>query len=227
MMAAVDANRPYDNAWSAYYGAHTRLFMREHAQCAALAERALELSLKLDFPYVAAASRCVLGHARAQSGHASEGIGLIREGIAGLVDQGARLLLGNFTFYLAAALQRQGSLGEAFEIVEQALLVNPTVLANRPEMFRLRAELRLERGEQELAEADFRKAISLASTMDAKGWELRPTMSLARLLASQDRRDEARSMLAEIYGWFTDGFDLPDLEEARALLEELGLNALH
>jgi predicted ATPase len=57
--------------------------------------------------------------------------------------------------------------------------------------------------------------------MGAKAWELRATMSLARLLAKQDRCDEARAMLADIYGWFSEGFDTADLKEAKALLEEL------
>ena len=57
--------------------------------------------------------------------------------------------------------------------------------------------------------------------MGAKAWELRATMSLARLLAKQGRRDEARAMLAEIYGWFTEGFDTADLKDAKALLDEL------
>ena len=89
-------------------------------------------------------------------------------------------------------------------------------------MFRLRGELRLENREEELAEADFREAIALAQKLGAKSWELRATMSLARLLKEQGRRDQARTMLAEIYGWFTEGFDTADLKDAKALLEELG-----
>ena len=58
--------------------------------------------------------------------------------------------------------------------------------------------------------------------MGAKAWELLATMSLARLLAKQGRRDEARAMLAEIHGWFTEGFDTADLKEAKALLDQLG-----
>ena len=58
--------------------------------------------------------------------------------------------------------------------------------------------------------------------MSAKAWELRTTMSLARLLAHQDRRNDARTMLAEIYNWFTEGFDTADLVDAKALLHELG-----
>ena len=73
----------------------------------------------------------------------------------------------------------------------------------------------------QLAEADFREAIALAQKMKAKSWELRATMSLARLLAKQDQRDEARTMLADIYSWFTEGFDTADLKDAKSLLEEL------
>jgi predicted ATPase len=84
-----------------------------------------------------------------------------------------------------------------------------------------RGELRLKQGQTELADADFREAIALAQEMSAKSWELRATMSLAWLIAKQGRRDEARPMLAEIYGWFTEGFDTLDLKEAKALLDKL------
>ena len=76
-------------------------------------------------------------------------------------------------------------------------------------------------GQSEAAEADFRAAIALARTMRAKTLELRAMTRLARLLAQQGRRDEARTLLAEIYGWFTEGFDTRDLIDAKALLEEL------
>ena len=72
------------------------------------------------------------------------------------------------------------------------------------------------------AEACFRKAIEIAGQHGAKWFELRATTSLARLLAKQGRRDEARAMLADIYGWFTEGFDTADLKDAKALLDELG-----
>ena len=90
-----------------------------------------------------------------------------------------------------------------------------------PKMLRLRSEMRLEQGQTELAEAGFREAVALAQQMGAKAWELRATTSLARLLAKQGRRDEARAMLAEIYGWFTEGFDTADLKDAKALLDEM------
>jgi predicted ATPase len=72
------------------------------------------------------------------------------------------------------------------------------------------------------AEQLFRTAIEIARSQSAKSWELRATTSLARLLDKQGKRDEARAMLAEIYNWFTEGFDTADLKDAKALLDELG-----
>jgi predicted ATPase len=63
--------------------------------------------------------------------------------------------------------------------------------------------------------------LEVARLQEAKWWELRATMSLARLLTEQGRRDEARAMLSEIYNWFTEGFDTADLKDAKALLDEL------
>jgi hypothetical protein len=71
------------------------------------------------------------------------------------------------------------------------------------------------------AEQSFRTAIEIAHRQKGRGWELRATSSLARLLRDTNRREEARSMLADIYNWFTEGFDSADLEDAKALLDEL------
>ena len=71
------------------------------------------------------------------------------------------------------------------------------------------------------AELHLRSAINVARAQDSKWWELRATTDLARLLTEQGRRDEARTMLADIYGWFTEGFDTADLKDAKALLDQL------
>ena len=71
------------------------------------------------------------------------------------------------------------------------------------------------------AEACFQQALAVARRQQAKSWELRAAMSLSRLWQHQDKRDEARELLAPIYGWFTEGFDTADLQEAKALLDEL------
>jgi class 3 adenylate cyclase/tetratricopeptide (TPR) repeat protein len=220
MMAAARGNNPFAVAWSGFCAAYLRIYMREYEQAEALAARAVELSEKHQFPYVAALSRCALGPARAQLGRATEGIGLIRQGIAGLLE--VEPGIGNYKAFLAEAQDREGSAADALETVEQALQANPVKLVYWPETLGLRGELRLKQGQTELAEADFREAIGLAQRMSAKFHELRGTMSLARLLARQGRRHEAHAMLAEIYGWFTDGFDTADLKDAKALLDELG-----
>jgi predicted ATPase len=134
---------------------------------------------------------------------------------------GTRVFISAVSASLAAAQERAGAIADAFETAERALQVNPEEIYYRPEIFRLRGELRLKQEQSEFAEADFREAFTLARSMEAKAWELRTTMSLARLLKSQGRQDEALAMLAEIYSWFTEGFDTADLKEANALLEEL------
>jgi len=94
-----------------------------------------------------------------------------------------------------------------------------------PEMYRLKGELLLSQDDSNAPEAQscFQRAIQIARNQSAKSLELRATMSLARVLASQGRRDEAHTMLAEIYGWFTEGFNTADLKDAKALLDEFGV----
>jgi tetratricopeptide (TPR) repeat protein len=219
MMAAATDVR--SEATSAYYAAYLRVYLREYEQAQTLAARALELSEKHQLPQFAAYSQCVLGHARVQLGRATEGIELIRQGIARLVEIGARQDITRRTNYLAEAQECAGAIVDARESVERALQANPEEVAYRPEVLRLRGELRLKQGETELAEADFNESIALAQSMGAKAWELRTTMSLARLLQDTGRRDGARAMLAAIYGWFTEGFDTADLKDAKTLLDEL------
>jgi len=127
---------------------------------------------------------------------------------------------GNITS-LAAAQLRIGAIGDGLETIEQALNFNPQEAVGRPETLRVRGERRLKREEVQLAEADFHDSIAMASSMRVKAWELRTTMSMARLLASQGHREDSRAILAEIYNWFTESFDTADLKDAKALLDEL------
>jgi predicted ATPase len=91
------------------------------------------------------------------------------------------------------------------------------------ELLRLRGEMLLAANPSASGEAEdsFRSAIDLARSQDAKSWELRATTSLARMLRDTGRRDEARAMLADVYKWFTEGFDTADLKDAKALLDGL------
>ena len=105
--------------------------------------------------------------------------------------------------------------------IQEALTVNPGERYWLPETLRLRGDIRRRQGEEKLAEADFRDAIALAREMSAKAWELRAATSLARLWRERSRRAEARDLLAPVYTWFTEGFDTPDLKQAKELLDEL------
>ena len=146
---------------------------------------------------------------------------LIQQGIAAMLEVrshlGVRLWLGA----LAEAQAGAGAVSDALATVEQALQTNPNELVFQPYLLTVRGSLRHAQGQTERAAGDFHEAIALAQQMGAKMLELRATMSLARLLAQQGQREESRTMLVKIYGWFTEGFDTADLREAKALLEEL------
>jgi predicted ATPase len=126
---------------------------------------------------------------------------------------------------LAEAHGRAGQSGAGLELIERALeRVSKTgERIWEAELYRIKGELLLiENAEnQDQAEQCFRDAIEIAHRQKARSWELRATTSLARLLDQQRRRDEARAMLDEIYGWFTEGFDTADLIDAKALLDQL------
>ena len=91
------------------------------------------------------------------------------------------------------------------------------------ELYRLKGELLLARSEDHQAEAEtsFQQALDVARHQQAKSWELRAAMRLARLWQSQDKRQEAYDLLAPVYGWFTEGFDTADLKDAKTLLDDL------
>ncbi len=88
-------------------------------------------------------------------------------------------------------------------------------------MHRVQGDLYLSIHDAGAAEASFREAINVAQHQNAKTWELRAAMSMARLWRDQGKRDDARELLAPVYGWFTEGFDTRDLKEAKALIDEL------
>jgi predicted ATPase len=123
--------------------------------------------------------------------------------------------------FLAAAQVRAGDIVGALASVERSISESSYELADRPETRRLRGELQRAQGNKIAAESGFREAIELAKKLEAGTPEVRATTSLARLLRDTGRNDDARAMLAEIYGWFTEGFNTADLREAKTLLDEL------
>jgi tetratricopeptide (TPR) repeat protein len=220
LMAAANPSNPAEVAWAGWIGATTYLLLKENERAEILAAQALEVFEKHQLAQVAEIARCVLGWARAELGYPSEGIALIRQGIAGSAAVGVHHDI--YDVYLARAQALSGAIGEAIETLEQVLQPNrPDENVARLHAYCLRGELHTKQGRREAAETDFRTAISLAQGTGAKALELRAIMSLARLLRDSGYGDEAHSMLAEIYNWFTEGFDTRDLQEAKQLLNEL------
>jgi predicted ATPase len=146
---------------------------------------------------------------------------MIREHLARYKAAGVRLMTNFYLGLLAEAEASAGSLDIALSAVDEALTVTPDHEVYNPYLFWLRGELHLKSGSEQQAEQDFKEAIACARRIGGKFYELRATTSLARLTASQGRREEARLMLAEIYNWFTEGLDTTDLIDARKLLDEL------
>jgi class 3 adenylate cyclase/tetratricopeptide (TPR) repeat protein len=134
-------------------------------------------------------------------------------------------LLISKSMLLAKVYLRVGRAEDALGIISKELagIERSGAYQEAAELHRLKGEAILMRDAAAAAEAEacFRKAIEVASDQSAKWWELRATTSLARLLRDTKRRDEARAMLADVYNWFTEGFDTVDLKDAKALLDEL------
>lgn len=163
------------------------------------------------------------GGALTMMGRFQEGIALLREVISTSLPRGERCYLSEAFCSIARAEAAAGNSEEGLTTIVQALAfvdeTNERFL--EAELYRLQGELLLMQGRQADAEASLRQAIEVARRQQAKSWELRAATSLARLWQMHGKRDEARQALAQIYGWFTEGFDTPDLQEARALLDEL------
>jgi predicted ATPase len=188
------------------------------------AEEAMALSEKVGLVTFSATATTNHGAALIAQGRYEEGIAGMRRGIS------ARRATGGRPFpwvlcHLAIGLGRIARPDERLQVLEEgfASAAKSGEQLSSPWLHRAKGELLLARSPSDVAEAEgcFRTAIEIARRQGARSAELRATTSLARLLATQGRRDEARVMLAEIYGWFTEGFDTADLKEAKALLDEL------
>ena len=218
---ACESENPYDLALARFFESWLYQLLRNPQASENASAQALAISEEHSFTYGNYLAHCRMGWARAQLGYTSEGVALIRKGLAGLEEIGARQTLTNFLTLLAEAQALDGATADALSTLEEVLQTNPGEIAFRPRSIDLRAELELKIGRTELAEASFREAIALTQNMGATAWELRATMGLARLLRDIGRREKAHAMLAEIYGRFTEGFDTVDLKEAKSLIDEL------
>jgi tetratricopeptide (TPR) repeat protein len=159
-----------------------------------------------------------------EQGRGQEAISRIRDGLEPFPAAHATPEQLAYLLRLAYAYRRLGWSKEGLAVVFQALkLLEETSIPESADLYHLKGQMLLIEDDTNQPEAErcFREAIKIARAQGAKIKELQAATSLAGLLARQGRRGEAHTMLAEIYNWFTEGFDTADLKEAKALLDEL------
>ena len=221
-LAEVKA-QPFDVAFALMLAFTLASWDRDVEACQVKAEVALGISTDKGFPLWEALGHVYRGWALAQQGMMAIGLAELRGGVESIRVSGALQCYPFSLLRLAEALGLAGQTDEGFEVVDKALAEERRTgsRAVMPELLRLRGELlNQHEGNQAVAEACFLQAIAVAQDQQAKSWELRATLSLYRLWQRMGRGEEAHARLAAVYGWFTEGFDAPDLREAKALLSE-------
>jgi predicted ATPase len=201
------------------------------------AELAIALTSEQGFPHILSRVQFLQGWALAAQGQREAGLAQMRQGLVGYQATGAGLYRPYFLGVLAEVCAHAGQLDEGLRLVTEAheVVQQSGERWYEAELHRLQGELLLiqgtDRGDARAgpiepslraeAEASFQRALDIARRQQAKSFELRAALSLSRLWQRQGKRQEARDLLAPIYHWFTEGFDMADLQEAKALLAEL------
>jgi len=207
--------------WAAIVSQLRRDAPAVHAQ----AEAAVVSATARGFPFWATWGTSLRGWALAMQGQGEAGLGQVRQGIAAWRATGAALLVPYLCTVLADVAAHLGHLDDGLQALAEAhtLVEQHEERWWEAEVCRLRGVLLLRQTETPQAEAAacFQRALDVARRQEAKSLELRAAMSLSRLWQQQGKRVEAYELLTPVYGWFTEGFDTADLQEAKALLEEL------
>jgi predicted ATPase len=215
---------PYTLTLALYFAAMVHHLRRQVPLTQARAEALMTVATDQEFPLHLAQAMPLRGWTLTENGRAEEGIAQIHQGLAAYQATGATRDRSYYLALLAEASAKVGQTTAGLEALAEAL----ATLAKsggpwwEAELYRLRGKLLLLSADNEAAaEACFHQALDIAPRRQARSLELRAAMSLARLWQRQGKRAKARELLAPIYGWFTEGFDTADLQEAQALLEAL------
>jgi TOMM system kinase/cyclase fusion protein len=231
---AQELSHPYSLAFALVGAAWLHQCRREAHEAQEQAEAVITLSTEQGFPFSLAMGTILQGWALAAQGQGEEGIAQLRQGLVAYRATGAELRRPYYLALLAEAYGKGGEAEEGLKVLTEALAAvdKNGERMYEAELYRLKGELTLKsivktsqnKSQASLgseAEECFLKAIEVARKQQAKSLELRAVMSLSRLWQQQGKKSKAGQILAEIYGWFTEGFDTKDLQEAKALLQEL------
>ncbi len=219
-----DLDQPFNQALVSAYLALLQQLCADASIARTHAEHALALTSKYQAPYYRAWADILVGYALALEQPTEERIGRLRNSITAFKAAGARLRLPYYLSLLACVYGKAGRVGEGLASIDEAL--SEARAHNErwwdAELHRLRGELLLLQGADPTdVEAALSRAVSIARSQQVRSLELRATMSLARLWSAPQRSGEAKRRLEEVYNWFTEGFETPDLQAARQLLAQL------
>ena len=216
---------PFSRAYVLIWAAWLRLFRRDVAEAEERIAQALSFTTEQSYPFWTAMATQQKGWLLAKQGEKEKAIVQIEDGLARMQVVGTQVTQAYTMGLLGEALGSVGRASDGLRLIDRAL-----DQVNRSherwcdaELLRLRGAMwaAAEPGDCHAAETSFRRAIERSREQGAKSWELRAATSLARLWAERGKYAEAHDLLAPIYGWFTEGFDTPDLIEAKALLGTL------
>lgn len=224
---ARDVGHAFNLVWALTFSAYVHAYRREPERLMERVGEADRLARDQGIAFISEVSvPQAAGIAHLQSERIPEAVTLLRQGLDRWIRVDGHVRVPYVKSALAEAIARQGDLDLALQLIEECLeqIERPTWQEQEwlAEVLRLKGWILIQRGHHDAAEAALRASIQCARDQQAKSWELRAAITLARLLAERGRRESAHTLLAPVYGWFTEGFDTPDLVEARALLEALG-----
>jgi predicted ATPase len=222
---ARELSHPFSLVYALVFGSRLHELRREWQAVQEQAEEAFSLATEHGFAQWVAMATLSKGLALAMQGREEVGLTQLRQGAAAIRATGSGVAQPFILALLAKVYARRGQSAEALAALAEALDLaeNYGIGWYLPEIHRLKGELHLEHAHSDarVAETCFRDSLEVARGQQAKIFELRAATSLARLWRQQSKPREAYDLLASIYAWFTEGFDTTDLEEAKALLEEL------
>jgi predicted ATPase len=217
---------PYSLAAARHWAISLHYRRREVPAVQTQAEALLVLATAQGFPVWVGHGTCWRGWGLAIQGEGVGGRAQLHQGLAAVLATGQELFRSLHLLLLAETAEHAGQIEDGLCLLLEALTAfeatgQGDMLA---EAYRLQGALRLQQAIPDVAqaEASFHLALDIARRQQAKSWELRAATSLARLWHQQGKRAAARALLAPVYGWFTEGFDTADLQDAKVLLEELG-----
>jgi tetratricopeptide (TPR) repeat protein len=217
-------NRPFSTAFALTYSIATAARRRETTGIRRVAEGLVELAREQGFPYWSAVGTMSLGCAIAEEGDIELGLDTILQGLNALSRFGADLIYCYGLTLLAELYMRLHRTDEGMKAVDEGLerVESKDQRLSETELYRIRGLLLLQRPNgKEAAIQAFRRSLEVAKRQHALSMELRTAMDLARVFAADGARENARALVEQVYGRFTEGFSTPDLKDAAALLAEL------